>query len=80
MMSYRLSQTSWIRNAFRDASFGSESAFSWFAVDFVAIMDVGVERPRGDSGRMTRNNSMGGRESYKVVVPAVHALAWIDLS
>ena len=47
MISSRLSHTSEVRNAFRDASFDSESAFSSYVVDCVEFVDVDVEAIEG---------------------------------
>jgi hypothetical protein len=61
--------------AFRDASFGSESAFVRFLVDVVPIGGAKVEAVEGDSGRMTRNTSMGGKKVIEVVGSRCRALA-----
>lgn len=47
MISSKLSHTSEVRNAFRDASFDSESAFSSYVVDCVEFVDVDVEAIKG---------------------------------
>ena len=47
MMSSKLSHTSEVRNAFRDASFDSESAFSSYVVDCIEFVDMDVEAIEG---------------------------------